>query len=347
LANTGTTPRAVSRRQFFLALAGLLFALNKAVARSARDTFPRQLMAQVRERPGAGVVALGNSLVGVGFDESAFDEGIGLNQQQGMINLGLGNSTPVEHLMLLRYALHNGERPRLLIYGFFDFQLTHPAEFATSDLIGNRAMLYYLDPEYARRFYHLSLHDRIEFEIMRRFPLFVDRSVTWERVELFRRKLEQQGMPPVKTNTLGRANDFSLLEYPSRPAFIEECGRASRRDLIPSVREIIRQGKSAGMKVVFIEMPLPPAHVQSFYDTAAWDQYRSHVQGMLVGAGAQFIDASHTMPDESMFADPLHMTYEASKEFSGRIGESLREERQEEAIATPPPGSRLEAAQPK
>jgi len=318
----------VSRRQVVLTFAGLLlllFVLNEAVAKSALDTVPRQLMARVRESPGIGVIALGNSLVGVGFEESAFDQGIRLNQQQGMINLGLGNSTPVEHLMLLRYALHNGDRPRQLIYGFFDFQLTHPAEFTTSDLIGNRAMLYYLEPEYARQFYHLSLHDRIEFEIMRHFPLFVDRTVTWERVELFRRRLGQQGMPAEKTNAMGRANDFSLLEYPSTPAFIEECGRASQRDLIPSVREIIRQGRAAGMKVVFVEMPLPPAHVESFYDTAAWAGYRSHVQGMLAGAGAQFIDASHMMPDESMFADPLHMTYEASKDFSRRVGESLRE----------------------
>jgi hypothetical protein len=324
----GSNSMTVSKRQVLLALAGLaliLFALNEAVARSAGDTVPRQLMARVRETPGISVLALGNSLVGVGFEESAFDEGMGADQGHGMINLGLGNSTPVEHLMLLRYALHNGDRPRLLIYGFFDFQLTHPTEFSTSDFIGNRAMLYYLEPEYARQFYHLSLHDRIEFEIMRHFPLFVDRTVTWERVELFRRELGQQGMPPEKTNSMGRANDFSLLEYPSTPAFIEECGRARLRDLIPSVHAIIEQGRAAGMKVVFVEMPLPPAHVESFYDTAAWAGYRDHVESMLAADGAQFIDASHMMPEESMFADPLHMTYEASKDFSRRVGESLKE----------------------
>ncbi|HEX4002089.1 MAG TPA: hypothetical protein VHX36_05535 [Candidatus Acidoferrales bacterium] len=318
----------ISRRHVLLALAGvvvILFALNEVVARSARDTFPRQLMARVRETPGVSVLALGNSLVGVGFEASAFDDGMELSPRHGMINLGLGNSTPVEHLMLLRYTLHNGEHPRLLIYGFFDFQLTHPAEFSTSDFIGNRAMLYYLEPEYARQFYHLSLHDRVEFEIMRHFPLFVDRTVTWERVELFRRALGQQGMPPEKTNALGRANDFSLLEYPSTPAFIEECGRASRRDLIPSVHAIIEQGRAAGMKVVFVEMPLPPAHLESFYDTPAWAGYRSHVESMLAADGAQFIDASHMMPEASMFADPLHMTYEASKDFSRRVGQSLKE----------------------
>jgi len=321
-------PMTVSKRHVLLALGGLLlllFALNEAVARSARDTVPRELMARVRETPGVSVLALGNSLVGVGFEESAFDQAIGAEPRYGMINLGLGNSTPVEHLMLLRYALQHGERPRVLIYGFFDFQLTHPAEFATSDLIGNRAMLYYLEPEYARRFYHLSLHDRIEFEVMRHFPLFVDRTVVWERVELFRRSLEQEGMPPEKTNSMGRANDFSLLEYPSTPAFIEECGRARLRDLIPSVHAIIDQGRAAGMKVIFVEMPLPPEHVRSFYDTQAWGGYRSHVRSMLEAEGAQFIDASHMMPQDSMFADPLHMTYAASKDFSRRFAESLKQ----------------------
>jgi hypothetical protein len=145
----GRIPMTVSRRQVVLAFAGLLlllFALNEAVGRSARDTVPRQLLARIAASPGSGVVALGNSLVGVGFEESAFDEGIGLDPRHGMINLGLGNSTPVEHLMLLRYALHHGDHPQLLIYGFFDFQLTHPAEFTTSDFVGDRAMLYYVEP---------------------------------------------------------------------------------------------------------------------------------------------------------------------------------------------------------
>jgi hypothetical protein len=34
------------------------------------------------------------------------------------------------------------------------------------------------------------------------------------------------------------------------------------------------------------------------------------------------------MSDESMFADPLHMTYEASKDFSRRMGGYLRQTEQ-------------------
>src|SRR5271169_3397272 len=228
------------KRIFILALAGILLvliALDREVARSSQNTVPRALMARVRGSTDAHAVALGNSLIGVGFNEASFNEGMGLDKRDGAINLGMGGSSAVEQLLMLRYALQQGMRPRIVVFGFFDFQLTHPLEYSTRDLIGNRAMLYYMEPEYARGFYHLSLHDRAEFEIMRHFELFVDRGEVWQRVELFRRSLAQQGMPPEKSNSMGRNVDFAMLEYPSAPEFIAECGRASRNPLIPSVRE--------------------------------------------------------------------------------------------------------------
>src|SRR5271154_5552854 len=206
------------KRIFILALAGILLmliALDREVARSSQNTVPRALMARVRQSTNAQAVALGNSLIGVGFNEPSFDAGMELDKSDGAINLGMGGSSAVEQLLMLRYALQQGMHPRVVVFGFFDFQLTHPLEYATRDLIGNRAMLYYVEPEYARGLYHLSLHDRAEFEIMRHFELFADRGTVWERVELFRRSLEQQGMPPEQTNAMGRAVDFAMLEYPS------------------------------------------------------------------------------------------------------------------------------------
>ena len=315
------------KRIFFLALAGiliLLMALDRVVARSAQNTVPRMLMARTRESTGAKAVALGNSLIGVGFVEPSFDAGMGLDNRDGAVNLGMSGSSAVEQLLMLRYALQQGMRPRVVVFGFFDFQLTHPPEFDTRDLIGNRAMLYYVEPEYARTLYHLSLHDRAEFDIMRHFELFADRGEVWGRVELFRRTLAQQGMPPEKSNSMGRAVDFGLLEYPSAPAFIAECGRASRNPLIPSVREIALQAEEAGSKVYFVEMPMPPEHVQMFYDQPEWAGYRAHLQGILSELGASYIDASHWMPEETAFADPLHLTYDGSQQFSRRLGEYLR-----------------------
>jgi hypothetical protein len=316
------------KRIFILALAGilvLLIALDREVARSAQNTVPRALMARVQESTDAKALALGNSLIGVGFVEPSFNAGMALDKRDGAINLGMGGSSAVEQLLMLRYALQQGVRPRVVVFGFFDFQLTHPLEYATRDLIGNRAMLYYMEPEYARGFYHLSLHDRGEFEIMRHFELFVDRGEVWERVELFRRALAQQGMPPEKSNSMGRAVDFAMLEYPSAPAFVAECGRASLNPLIPSVREIALQAEAAGSRVYFVEMPMPPEHVQMFYDQPEWAAgYRPHLQQMLGDLGATYIDASHWIPEETAYADPLHLTYEGAQEFSQRLGEYLR-----------------------
>ncbi len=313
---------------FFLALAGillLLIALDHEIARSAQNTVPRALMARTRSSTDAYAVALGNSVIGVGFNEPSFDAGMGLDKQAGSINLGMGGSSAIEQLLMLRYALQQGVRPRVVLFGFFDFQLTHPLEYATRDLIGNRAMLYYLEPEYARAFYHLSLHDRAEFEVMRHFEMFADRGMVWERVELFRRALAQQGMPPERSNSMGRSVDFAMLEYPSAPEFIAECGRASRNPLIPSVREIALQAAAAGSKVYFVEMPMPPQHVQMFYDQPEWAAgYRAHLQQMLGDLGATYIDASHWIPDEAAYADPLHLTYEGSQQFSRQLGEYLR-----------------------
>lgn len=282
-------------------------------------------MSRARQSTGAQAVALGNSLIGVGFQEPSFDEGMGLAKPSGSINLAMGGSSAIEQLLMLRYALNQGLRPRVVVFGFFDFTLTHPLKYSTRDLIGNRAMLYYMEPEYARGFYHLSPHDRAEFEIMRHFELFADRGTIWEHVELFRRALAQQGMPLEKTNSMGRAVDFAMLEYPSAPEFIAECGRASRNPLIPSVREIALQAEAAGAKVYFVEMPMPPEHVQIFYDQPQWSAgYRVHLQQMLGDLGATYIDASHWMPEEGAFEDPLHLTYAGAQEFSRRLGSYLR-----------------------
>jgi hypothetical protein len=316
------------KRIFILALAGillLLVALDREVARLSWNTIPRLTMARLGQSTGAQAVALGNSLIGVGFQEPSFDAGMGLGKPAGSINLAMGGSSAIEQLLMLRYALNQGLRPRVVIFGFFDFTLTHPLEYSTRDLVGNRAMLYYMEPEYARLFYRLSPHDRAEFEIMRRFELFVDRGTVWERVEIFRRALGQQGMPQEKANTMGRSVDFAMLEYPSAAEFIAECGRASRNPLIPAVREIALQAEAAGAKVYFVEMPMPPDHVQMFYDQPQWSAgYRVHLQQMLGGLGAAYIDASHWMPDEDSFQDPLHLTYAGAQEFSRRLGESLR-----------------------
>lgn len=302
----------------------VLLALNGAVAFATRNSVPRRVMALARQSTGAMVMAVGNSLIGAGFDAEAFDKGMGFSQKRRSVNLSLGASTPVEQLLLLRYGLQHGMRPKVLVYGFYDFQLSTPITVATRDLVGNRAILYYVETEYARRFYYLSPHDRVEFELMRHFPMMVDRGAVWAKVELFRRRLSQEGMPEERSNRFGRVADFSLLESANESDFARTCEEASGRGFISAVDEIIRQASEAGMKVVFVEMPMNPDHVRGFYDTSAWERYRAHIEKLLAADGVIYIDASHWEGQESLFGDHLHLNDAGARRFSERLGEQLR-----------------------
>src|SRR5262249_806553 len=204
---------SLARRHFLATLLVCvicLVAANTAVAYLTRNTLPRQSLAMIRNSPGANVVILGNSLLVVGFDADEFSSQISPRRSSGeTLNLAMTSTGPLEHLLFLRYALAHGTAPRLLVYGFFDPQLSEPTALSNLHLIGKREVLYYVEPEYARSFLNFSLRDTLEFEIMRRVSIFEERSAVWGKVELLRRKLGGQGMPPVEENRLGRVADFN------------------------------------------------------------------------------------------------------------------------------------------
>jgi hypothetical protein len=204
----------VTRRQLIWAvilLAGCLLAMNFVIAYVTRNSVPRRVMHHALESQPARVLALGNSLMAAGFNESEFDTSAGMTATKGAVNLSLGASTTVEQLLLIRYALAHGIRPRLLIYGFYDLQLSDRVQLSANQMIGNHALLYYLEPNYARQFYFLSLRDSLQFSALHNFPMFADRGAIWSKVEVLRRSMSQQGMPQENTNQFGRASDFLLL----------------------------------------------------------------------------------------------------------------------------------------
>jgi len=330
----------LSKRQFVLALAitlAVVAAINVVLALLAQRTLPRRIMRRAAESPSAEVLAIGNSLMVAGFHESSFDSAAGVPPAHAAVNLGLGASTPVEQLLLFRYAIAHGMRPRLLIYGFYDFQLTDPVTMTNADLIGNRAILYYLEPEYARRFYSLTAHDAVEFEVMRFFPMFVERGAVWSKVEEFRRLLSQQGLPARRTNQFGRASDFSLLEASSSEEFTRHCDSARAAGLASPVEELLRQARAAEIPVAVIEMPMSPYHLRAFYSSPAWPAYVSHLRSLFAPYDVSFVDASNWVTDGSLFADNLHLSPAGGQEFSRELGDLVRKEfsLQTSAASTP------------
>jgi hypothetical protein len=315
------------KRQIVLTAAVLLLALaamNLSIVYLTRNSMPRRAMRHARESQSASVLALGNSLVAAGFDETAFDRGAGLSFPDGAANLGIGATTPVEHFLLFRYARAHGMRPRLVLYGFYDFQLTAPIQLTTSDVIGNHAMLYYLEPFYARRFYSLSLHDAFQFRTMHGIPMFAERGAIWAKIEFLRRAISQQGMPPERTTRLGRAADFSLLESANAEDFRRQCEASLNLPLAPPVSEMLRQAYDAGLTIAVVEMPMRQAHRKLFYDTTWWPLYVEHIRNLLAPYHVIYVDASGWFQDDSPFDDPLHLSAGGAAQFSRRLGSLLK-----------------------
>ena len=305
-------------------LLACLAALNFAVVHLTRNSIPKQVLARAATSKDDSVIAIGNSLMAAGFDEDAFDRGFEIAKPAGSVNLGLGASTPTEHLLILRSALRNNARPNTIVYGFYDLQLTEPEIFRTSDLFGNHAMLYYTEPAFGVRFFRQSFHDRVEFVLMRHIPMIVERGAIWAKVERFRRKLAELGMGKERNNRFGRVGDFSLLEAPEASRFASDCASANTRSLNIAVNEMIRESSERGIRVVFVEMPMHPYHVRTFYDLPEWKEYTAGVRISLASQNVEFIDASSWIASEQDFADHLHLSPRGASEFSERLGNQLR-----------------------
>jgi hypothetical protein len=126
-------------------------------------------------------------------------------------------------------------------------------------------------------------------------------------------------------NRFGRAQDFSLLEAPEVSQFSGDCASTSNRELNSAVRELIREASDQGIKLVIVEMPMHPYHVETFYRLAAWKQYTSRLRDILAERNVSFIDASNWIASEQEFADHLHLSPSGATQFSEELGNRLRE----------------------
>lgn len=314
----------VTRRHFWGALFFCLAIVaigNFVVQRLTAHTVSRRLLAETREAGHAQIIALGNSLMRSGFVPETFSQPASPRGQSPAFNLAMGASTPVEQLLLLRAGLQSFTSPRLLLYGFYDFQLTDPVSYSNADIIGNHDILYYQEPEFARRYYQMSGYESAAFEIDRRVPLLAERGAVWAKVELLRRELGQQGMPAQAANQFGRVADFTLLEAKSREEFEQHCVKASKAELNASVAQIIREAQQKGVKVVFVVMPMPPKHIRAFYDSAGWNTYHLHIKELLRAQNTAYLDASRWIRDARKFGDALHLTPAGAEDFSRHLGE--------------------------
>jgi hypothetical protein len=292
-----------------------LVAANVFVQRSASGTIPRRLLEEAERSPVATDLFLGNSTMAAGLDRAAFEAA---TPGQVPLNLGMGSSSPVEHFLIFQQqARHAGAT---VVYGFLDTQLTDVPTGNWQDLIGNRAMSYYVDPETAIGFYHAdSPLGAFLHRLVGRIPVLAERQAIWAKVEVLRRRLADIGMPPRDTNRFGRAEDFALLE--SAPAeFLRRCRQATeeRSPLTPAVASLMRLARERGSAVVIVEMPMPRAHRDQYYRSEEWKSYEARLIELVDAAGGLFVNAADWVDDDG-FADHLHLNAKGARVFSTRM----------------------------
>ena len=313
------------KRRLFIPLGIVLVILavyNVLIHFAAKKTQRQHLLSVIDNLPpSTECVFVGNSLIEAGCDAAAFQSAWPQTSAPFAVNLGLGATTPVEHYLILKRAFSQSVHIKYVIYGFFDDQLNVPASGDWDDLIGNRAFSYYF-PRDAAAFYapHSSLA-QYQMEMTEHIPMLAERSSLWDKVELFRRQLDQIGLPKQKVNRFGRVGDFNALEASDVPSFTERCEAIvdAQKSLSAPIQAMIDLAHQHGAKFYFVEMPMSPRHRQTFYSLPVWSQMRTYLQSLANRQHVTYIAASDWVRDGTNFEDTVHLNEQGARTFSTRL----------------------------
>jgi hypothetical protein len=235
------------------------------------------------------------------------------------LNLALGSSSSVEHLILYRATLVR-HSPKRVYYGFFDNQLTEVPAMGWNDLTGNRAMVYYADGDLVRFSGSIDYLLQWRLRAVGLFPVLVERLAIWSKVERIRRFFGAIGLPRRVANRFGAVDDFSQLEASNEAAFARDRANevVTRTPFAPSVAELLRTVKLRKGAIILVLMPMPKAHRDRYYASKEWGEYFEWISQLARESGAEVIDAADWVDDEG-FVDPLHLGSQGAISFSRRL----------------------------
>jgi hypothetical protein len=307
-----------------LVFLALLVLLNVAIHRSASSSQRQRLLQKIAQMSKeTKFVFLGNSLMEAGFDAEAFSESTGGHGDFEM--LALGGTSPVEHNLILRQALGRAEAVKLIVYGFFDDQLFSKPSGNWSDLVGNRALSCYFPREAANYYDPGSALKRWQLEITGAVPMLGERSSLWAKVEQFRRRFEDFGMPAHQVNRFGRVEDFSALEAADAASFSKRCDAAlgNKNGFSAPVNDMLEMAQRAGETLVLVEMPMPSRHRNLFYSADSWQALARKTRELAVAKNCVYLPASEWIAGDRMFEDTTHLNPEGAKLFTRRLAKEL------------------------
>jgi ribosomal protein S14 len=315
----------MSRRGILLSLTiavAILIASDRLIQRMARNSIPRRTIQTIVSAPETiDVLGVGNSLIECGIDTVSVEQTFRKAGRRCVaVNAGLPSSGMIEQLVMARVAFRH-HAVRALILGFVDQMMALDVVSKNSDLIGNRSMLYYQEPQLTLQYARFDPLDRVSFQMFRTSALLRERTSIWANVERLRRVMGSLGMPPEETNRFGRLADLALLEARDPQSFQAACQTViqSGEFLSAPIAALLQQAREHGVKVFVVEMPVSSSHRERFYSLPVWEKFRAGTQAAVESAGATYLDASAWMPDGPLLLDHVHLSRPGGTEFSRRL----------------------------
>lgn len=287
--------------RYSLAVMTGLAALNLGITLIERNNPARVLSSRLQTPSENSYIFIGNSLMAAGIDTSACRR-----QQLACLNIGIGSTQTSEHAAIAEEAIATGIRGKL-VYGFMDLTLSESPEQGWK---GNRAIAFQLKHVNIPESYGLTALSALEFKLRRSLPLLTYQDSLWAKVERVRRVLSDKTLlKQTETNTFGRAGDFSALEDGSADRFATRVRKAMAKSslLCPEVDRLLNTATKNGREVVFVVMPMPSQHRNTYYRTSEWQAYLDRLATELDARGARLVNMDE-MALDSDFADAVHLS---------------------------------------
>ena len=293
----------------------VMVGVNLAVQRLARNSIPNQHIAAINAAENVRYATLGHSLIVSGFDPTEFARLV--PDSAGKTLIAAQNSTHTgDHMLIARLVVQKHPQTKYFIFGFLDRELTAPTNDRLSELYGNHAYAYLLEPSLAAQHYFPdSALTRTEFSFLQKLPMVVERGQVWGKVEQARRTLSNIGM-----SRAPHVDPFIALEVGNSQTFSALCksDTLSKASLNSAVTEIFRSIKATGGHIVVINMPMSSTHRRQYYDNPEYAEYITHVGQLVRQAGQIFIDAKDWV-DDSEFVDRIHLSPLGAKIFTRKL----------------------------
>jgi hypothetical protein len=320
----------MTKRHLFSAIAlclGVVALFNVFLAFDL-DSFPRQIIRDLKRQPKIDMLFLGNSLMNRALDENTFrDSWPGPSSPPALFNACLPASGPVEHYLFAREAFRDHPSIKYVVYDIYDRQLTETPEGGWNQLVGGMAMAYYVEPDLAKLLYFPdSVYDQLRFRLVSFLPMLSERFSLWQHIENQRRRMAQVGMPPI-ANKGALVSDFHELGYPEKIKFMQDCDNAVKNsaDFTPALDHLFNLASTEGARIFVVDMPMQANHREFYYSSSTWLRYRSYLKDKLKARGITFIDATDWAQDAD-FLDDIHLNDGGAKKFSSRLSAALDQE---------------------